>query len=77
MIVSEGSDPIILSLRDRAKTWRGLEKEILDVRREDVRTVKGGDTVIISEESGCRERNNCVSQPRCIKKSEIGIWKKA
>ena len=40
VIVSEGSDPIILSLRDRAKTWRGLEKEILEVRREDVRTVK-------------------------------------
>ena len=41
VIVSEGNDPIILSLRDRAKTWRGLEKEILEVRREDVRTVKG------------------------------------
>ena len=40
VIVSEGSDPIILSLRDRVKTWRGLEKEILEVRREDVRTVK-------------------------------------
>ena len=38
---------------------------------------EGEDTVIISEESGCRERNNCVSQPRCMKKSEIGTWKKA